>query len=84
MTKKGKTKVRKSLTKSKKTKKLTPQHQAEVEDSQDDNYHASNDHKLMVAEGMSQDVVSSEEMPGEQNVNMHSSPENSPPNVDHG
>ena len=84
MTKKGKIKAKKSPTNSKKAKKSTPQHQAELEDSQDDDYHASDDHELTVAEGMSQDVVYSKETPVEQNINMHPSPENSPPNVDNG
>ena len=84
MTKKGKIKAKKSPTNSKRAKKSTPQHQAELEDSQDDDYHASDDHELTVAEGMSQDVVYSKETPVEQNINMHPSPENSPPNVDNG
>ena len=78
MTKKGKIKAKKSPTKSKKAKKSTPQHQAELEDSQDDDYHdhGSDDHELAVAEEMSQDVVYSKEAPGEQNINMHPSPVN--------
>ena len=82
MTKKGKIKAKKSLTKSKKAKKSMPQHQAELEDLQDDDDHASDDHELTVAERMSQDVVYSEETSEEQNVNMHPSPENSPLHVD--